>query len=289
MSRVSRYRLLVVALVLSGIVGLVNPARAESTPNLCVGIASDSNGYGHVTFQLGPEGDVGIIYVRPLWLVLQDELKKVGLGDLKVIDRSLSAGGLTSSEETNYLKSIPYGNLTNDRCKFVIVGPFLPDVAAGKAQPDQYTGQLLRLVNGLLDKSDNSTIFVLDFYETNRAKFTEHNSGVGLTPERISAFNKQIESTCRPQGSIGRYPQVLCADTQTFFDDMETPYVLAETTQAQYEALVYRQTAFMARVDDFFQANPKGVLIGDGIHLSLAGRERLMQRIAEWISRLSLT
>jgi hypothetical protein len=287
-SSVSRTRLLAVILALSSVVGLVNPARAESGPNPCVGIASDSNGYGHVTFQLGPEGDVGIIYVRPLWLILQEELRKVGLSDLKVIDRSLSAGGLTSSEETNYLKSIPYGNLTNDRCKFVIVGPFLPDVAAGKAQPAQYTGQLLRLVNGLLDKSANSTIFILNFYETHRAEFTEHNAGVGLTPERIRAFNAQIALTCRPDGAIGRYPQVLCADTQTFFEGMDTPYVLAETTQAQYEALVYRQTAFMTRVDSFFQANPNGVLIGDGIHLSLAGRERLMQRMAEWISRLML-
>jgi hypothetical protein len=285
-SSASRNHLLAVILALSSVVGLVNPASAGSSPNPCVGIASDSNGYGHVTFQLGPEGDVGIIYVRPLWLILQEELRKIGLGDLKVIDRSLSAGGLTSSQETNYLKSIPYGNLTNDRCKFVIVGPFLPDVAAGKAQPAQYTGQLLRLVNGLLDKSENSTIFVLNFYQTRRAEFTEHNAGVGLTPERLRAFNAQIASACRPDGSIGRYPQVLCADTQTFFEDMDTPYVLAETTQAQYEALVYRQTAFMARVDSFFQANPDGALIGDGIHLSLAGRERLMQRMAEWISRL---
>lgn len=289
MSSVSRTRILALILVVSSVVGLINPAHAESSPNPCVGIASDSNGYGHVTFQLGPDGDVGIIYVRPLWLILQDELRKVGLSDLKVIDRSLSAGGLTSSEETNYLKSIPYGNLTNDRCKFVIIGPFLPDVAAGKAQPEQYTGQLLRLVNGLLDKSPNSTLFVLNYYQTSRARFTEHNSGVGLTPERIRAFNDQIETTCHPDGSIGRYPQVLCADTQTFFEDMDTPYVLAETTRAQYDALVYRQTAFMARVDSFFQANPDGALIGDGIHLSLAGRERLMQRMAEWISRLMLT
>jgi hypothetical protein len=58
------------------------------------------------------------------------------------------------------------------------------------------------------------------------------------------------------------------------------------TTRAQFEALVFRPTAFKTKVEAYFRDNPDALLIGDGIHLSLAGRVRLMQRIAEWISRL---
>ncbi len=283
----SKYRVLLAAVVLiASLGGSAQTAKAALDPNWCVGLASDSNGYGHVTFQLGPDGDVGIIFVQPLWVILQAQLQALGLERVKVIDRSLSAGGLTSSEETNYLASIPYGNLINDRCQFVIAGPFLPDVAAGVATPQDYSGSMVRLVYGLLDKSPKSIIFVLNHYQTQRAKFTVDNSGRGLLPERIDAFNAQLANSCRPDGSLGRLPNVICVDTQPLFSDMENSFLLMETTHAQYDALVYRPTAFMARVDAFFRSNPNGQLIGDGIHLSLAGRVRLMQRIAEWISYL---
>lgn len=282
-----KYRLLMAPVILfASFVVSLKQVRAALEPARCVGLASDSNGYGHVTFQLGQGGDVGIIFVQPLWIILQQQLQALGLRNLKVIDRSLSAGGLTSSEATNYLASIPYGNLINDRCQFVIVGPFLPDVAAGRATPEQYSGQMVRLVLGLLEKSPDSIIFVLNHYRTERAEFTVHNSGRGMTQERIDAFNARIANSCRPDGSLGRWPQVICVDVQSLFADLGNSYLLKETTRAQYEALVNRPTAFRARVERFYEVNPDGRIIGDGMHLSLAGRIRLMQRMAEWISRI---
>lgn len=266
------------------------PTRMDAAaldPNPCVGLASDSNGFGQVTFQLPPDGDVGIIFVRPLWVVLQEQLNGAGLTNLKVIDRSLSAGGLTSSERTNYLKSIPYGNLINDRCRFVVAGPFIPDVAAAKATPKQYSVEMIRFVNGLIDKNPRGTIFILKHYQTRRAEFTASNNGYGLTAERIDAFNAQVSEYCQPDGLVGRNPQVICVDTQAFFEDMGDSYILTGATRAEYNALMYRPTGFQKQVEGFFEANPGGRLIGDGIHLSLAGRIRLSQRMAEMIKRLS--
>ncbi len=279
--------LAVIAVMLGGLVVPNQTGALTLDPNPCVGLASDSNGFGQVTFQLPPDGDVGIIFVRPLWMVLQDQLNASGLTNLKVIDRSLSAGGLTSSERTNYLKSIPYGNLINDRCRFVVAGPFIPDVAAAKATPKQYSVEMVRLINGLIDKNPRGTIFILKHYQTQRAEFTASNNGFGMTRERIDAFNEQLTEYCRPDGLIGRNPQVICVDTQSFFEDMDTAYVLTGATRAEYDALVYRPTGFQKQVEAFFQENPDARLIGDGIHLSLAGRIRLSQRMAQMIARLS--
>src|SRR5205809_5600073 len=108
-SIVKRQVLLTIA-ILALLLGSRSPSQALAVPpNQCVGIASDSNGFGHVTFQIPTSGDVGIIYVRPLWTVLAQELRTVGLEDLRVIDRSVSAAGLTSSDPTNYAKRIPFG------------------------------------------------------------------------------------------------------------------------------------------------------------------------------------
>jgi lysophospholipase L1-like esterase len=253
-----------------------------------VALASDSNGYGHVTFQLGPQGDVGIVYIRPYWVILREELDRVGLTNLTVFDGSLSAGGLTSSEATNYLRSIPYGNVINNHCRFVIVGPFIPDVAAGKATPEQYRIQLARMVQALASSNPGGVIFVLNHYQTARAEFTEHNSGVGMRPERIAAFNEEVAAACKPDGSVGRISEAICVNSQELFEGMGSSYILGETTRAQYVAMVHRNTGFRPRVEAFFSDNPTAKIIGDGIHLSLEGRVRLLRRLAEWISRLSV-
>jgi hypothetical protein len=258
-------------------------------PSKCVGIASDSNGFGQVTFQLppAPNGQVGIIFVRPLDVVLRPELDALGLNDLAVTNRSLTAGSLTASERTNYLRSSPFASLIADRCKFNIVGPFIPDVAANSATPEQYLAGMVPLVRGLLDKNPQAVIFVLSHYYTARADFTATNNGFGLTTDHIDAFNAKLMEECKPTGSLGRIPQVICIDTQSFFSDMGPLYLLTSATRDEFNALVYRPTGFRPVVEQFFVEHPDGVLIGDGIHLSLAGRIRLMQRMAQIISRMS--
>jgi hypothetical protein len=262
------------------------PSAQAAGPNSCVGIASDSNGFGHVTFEIPTTGDIGIIYVRPLAIVLDAELHKLGLAKLRVQDHSLSAGGLTASGPTGYLASSPYGALIRDRCQFVIAGPFIPDIAAAKATPDNYINAANRLINGLIDQNPNGVIFFLNFYQTDRAQFTRTNNGFGLTPDRIQAFNDRIATACRAGGTLARYSQVICVNVQPMFAGMDTPYVLATATQEQYRILFYRNTGFMKQVDAYFTEHPDGQLIGDGIHLSYEGRVRLMQRMAQMISRL---
>jgi lysophospholipase L1-like esterase len=170
----------------------------------------------------------------------------------------------------------------------VIIGPLITDVAAGKATPEQYRNQLARMVQALASSNPGGVIFVLNHYQTARAEFTEHNSGVGMVPDRIAAFNDEIAEACKPSGSIGRFSEAICVNTQALFEGMGPTYILGETTKAQYEAMVHRNTGFRPRVEAFFSENPTVKIIGDGIHLSLAGRVRLLQRLAEWISRLSV-
>ena len=290
-NRFTRISCLVWAIILTISVWIA-PANAATPPNDCVGIASDSNGDGHVTMQLptmpdGTEGDIGIIYVRPLYTILREQLDALGLQDLATADHSMTAAGLTASERTNYLRSSQYGGLIADRCRYVIVGPFIPDVAAGKATPNEYAAQLLPLIGGLIEKNPQTQIFVLNHYQTARADFTVSNNGFGMTPERIASFQAKLTEICRPEGFLGRIPQVTCLDTQPLFDGMGTSYLLGDTTLTDFQALVFRPTGFRPTVEAFFKDHPDSYVIGDGIHLSLAGRTRLMQRLAAIISRSS--
>ncbi len=254
--------------------------------NLCVSIASDSNGYGHVTFQRPDTGEIAITFIAPLAIPLQAHLDSLGLEHLQVIDRSLSAGGLTIAS-SNYLESDQYFRLKRDHCQFVIVTPFFPDVAVNLSRPEDYITNLNWLLDGITRASPGSQIFVLNFYLPHRADFTADNSGRGLTEDRIDAFNRALMDACADGGIVHSYEKVACVDIRSYFEGMSVSYVLAETTKADYEAALYRTNGYSHVIDDYFASSPKGVLIGDGIHLSLAGRDRLAEHLAELLAQLN--
>jgi hypothetical protein len=261
-------------------------AAPPPPPNNCVGIASDSNGFGHVTFQLppAPDGPVGIIYIRPFKVVLRQQLDALGLDYLAVRDHSVVANSLTASDRTNYLKSSAFGDMIRDRCKYAIVGPFIPDVAANKASPDNYMAQLIPMMGGLLKDNPTVTIYILSHYQTARADFTASNNGFGMRPERIDAFNDLFKQYCLPNRALGRIPQVVCVDTQKLFEGMGNDYILTGATRDEFKDIVYSNTGFRPTAEQFLEDNPNARLIGDGIHLSIPGRIRLMSRLAAMIS-----
>jgi hypothetical protein len=249
-------------------------------------IASDSNGYGHVTFQRPDTGEIAIAYITPLAVPLAAHLEALGLDYLEVIDRSLSAGGLTIAN-SNYLESDQFFHLKQDHCKFVIVTPFYPDVAVNLSRPDDYLANMNWLLDGLARNSPASRILLLNFYQTARAEFTADNSGRGLNAERIDAFNTALEEACSPGGVLARYPQVKCVDIRPFFVDMGTDYLLSQTSREAYQAALYRTTSYTPILESYFAEHPDGMVIGDGIHLSLAGRDRLAERLAALILDLT--
>lgn len=260
------------------------PADARDY-ELCVGIASDSNGYGHVTFQIPDpsiDNQVVILYVQPLAVPLRAHLDARGLDYLEVRDRSLSAAGLTT-ETSNYLESGQYAELREARCKFVVITPFIPDVAVNLVKPDVYVQNLGQLINGFVRSTPDSRLLVLNFYPTRRADFTANNSGLGVVPERLAQFNTALAEACKPDGVLGQLSQVVCVDISDLGDDV----VVESLREPEYRAVLYRTNVFNVVVDDYFERNPDGVLIGDGVHLNPAGRDRLAQRLADIIFELA--
>lgn len=263
---------------------------AERDYELCVSIASDSNGYGHVSF-LVPDPDkpsppVAITYITPIAVPLQQHLDALGLGYLEVRDQSLSAGGLTI-ESANYLESGQYAQLKRDRCKFVVITPFYPDVAVDLATPDYYVDNLEWLVQGITAASPGSRLLVLNYYQTHRADFSVSNSGRGLREERLQAFNDALAAACQSPDSLGGVPQVECVDISGWFDELDPGHVLGETTLQEFEASLHRENGYTVLITDYFDRYPDGAIVGDGIHLSPEGRDRLAEGVAGVIFALT--
>lgn len=258
--------------------------EGERDYNLCVSIASDSNGFGHVTMQRPDTEQIAITYITPLRVPLRTHLDANGLDYLDIRDHSVSAAGVTIAS-SNYLESGALTDLLNNNCKFTIVTPFYPDVAVNLSRPIDYIENLEFLLNDVARSAPTSRILVLNFYQTNRAEFTADNNGRGLNKERIDSFNAALADAC--SNRYAEIEQVVCVDIRPFFEEMDSPHVLGTLTFEDFQATQYQATQFTEILEDYFEDNPGGYLVGDGIHLSLAGRDRLAERLAGVINELN--
>lgn len=258
--------------------------EGERNYNLCVNIASDSNGFGHVTMQRPDTEQIAITYITPVRIPLRTHLDNNGLDYLEIRDHSVSAAGVTIAS-SNYLESGALADLLRDNCKFTIVTPFYPDVAVNLSRPADYIENLEFMLNDIARSAPASRILLLNFYDTNRAEFTADNNGRGLNKERLDAFNAALADACAER--YAAIVQVHCVDIRGFFDDMQSPHVLGALSMEDFRAAQYRSTQFTAVLEDYFEENPGGYLIGDGIHLSLAGRDRLSERLAGVIADMN--
>jgi hypothetical protein len=260
----------------------------------CLAIASDSNGYGHVSFLVPTTLRAGIVYIKPLHVVLRDLLAELeptsDLSNLEVRDRSLSAGGITQSGRTQYMGSVPYDKLLDDLridgCEHVLITPFIPDIASNAANAPYYVDMMEQFTENLFEANPDVTLLIYSHYITERARFTSNNSGRGLTPERLSAFMDVLAEACAPDGRLGRDPRIVCIETQPILEG--TDYLLQDTPRDEYLASLYPElyADFTIAIDEFFAANPDGALIGDGIHLNLEGRKRFMSDVIEQLDAL---
>src|SRR5262249_1032341 len=98
------------------------------TTNPCVDVVGDSIAHGGAIFEIPNVG-----YARapmiPLATVIQQEFTKRGVTDIQVIDRSVSATGISTANHPSYFDSDEYGRLLRDRCKFVIIFPWVNDLS----------------------------------------------------------------------------------------------------------------------------------------------------------------
>jgi hypothetical protein len=261
------------------------PAVAEAAnreaAEACVSIAGDSNSYGQTVYGRPDTGEFGVLRVQPLDELTDHVLEARGYSDIEVIDRSLPAGGLLS-ERQPYLGSKQYDLLLDDRCAVVVVMPFFPDIESDHDAGD-YIGAIERLVNALVERTPDTQIAVLNFYEPNPETDVLRQR---LTPENIARFNAALEDACRPSGELGSMDNVVCLPMSTWFDDIAPEHLAGRTSLTEFERMIDAENDYSKLMRDFFAAHPQGELIGDGLHLSTEGRLRVASRLAAFITEM---
>ncbi|MCC7446574.1 MAG: hypothetical protein IT324_04120 [Anaerolineae bacterium] len=242
--------------------------------NPCVNVTGDSVAHGGAVFEIP-----GVGYARapmaPISKFIEDEYRKAGVKDIKAIDRSLSATGISSTNHPSYLKAPEYDQLVADRCKFTVIMPWINDLSPEtdtESAAAAHAAALTGIIKRLAERNPFGRILLLNYYQGAPTTFALTSFAKGFTPDHIGIFNRAIGAAC---AALSALKQLTCVDSSAAFTALGTSYVVGPTTQQELESQLISSInpEEQALLTYFFNNNPGGQVVGDGVHLSKPGKE----------------
>lgn len=257
------------------------PAEPALPTENCISLVGDSVPYGDVVYMVPGHG-FGVLRYTPLSLSLQVQLVKNGLGYLEVRDRTASAAFLSEDGKFPYYEMAEYEALLADRCRFIVIMPWINDLSVERDDGAvAHITEMQQFMETLQANSPASELLALGFYYGVRADFVTAFAP-GYVDENIAAFNEAFFAACERDG-VWRttLKRLTCMPTEPLFADLDFEHVVQNSTRAEVEANLYEPIP--ADVASFFEVywrdNPTGEVVGDGVHLSEAGKDVLTQAI----------
>lgn len=252
-------------------------AVAAAAPR-CVSVVGDSVAQGDAVFEVPATGYV-TVQMSPIGSYIAAHFRQRGFPSVQVFNRASPAVGISAGNHPSYFNTPEYAQLLNDRCDYTVIVPWINDLTGGSAA--NHVAALARLVDALARSNPDGEIFVLNYYQGMPAPFAMQTFAAGFTPDQVNAFNGQIGSACS-QGGLA-LPQVNCIDVNSAFVNAGGAHVVGQMNRADFEANL---TAPLSpdeggMVNLFFAQNPAGLLLGDGVHLSSAGKNTLAGYLVE--------
>lgn len=259
---------------------VATPAEIAAIPmtRRCVSVVGDSVTHGGVTFEVPATGYI-IALTVPVAIYVEQQFRIVGIQDVQVLDRGVSHTGISTANHPSYFKTPTYQKLLTDRCEFTIVMPWLNDITAD-VPPEEalpaHIKALASLIGDVLARNPTGQVLLMNYYQGATAQFALDTWAKGVTRENIAYYNGGLAAACK-DGVFSTIVQVTCMDIQPAFDNMGVNYVIGPITQQGFYSLLISDLnpTYKAWMDAYTKASPDGLLFGDGVHLSPAGKTAL--------------
>lgn len=269
------------------VIASVPPTVADVPVEDCITITGDSIPHGLAVFEVPGHG-FPVVRTRPISDMLREYLTALGITNLEVRDRSVSASYLTNFEghaQQRYYDTQAFRDLMTDRCRWTIVMPWFndlvtvnrPTVTDIAADHVQVMVDFMTQINAV---NPNGRILLLQYYYGAPQSFT---LGVndGLTHANIDAFNAALAAACESNGAFAPLGNVDCMATQNLYDDQGTDYVVYTYDQNTFYPIVWEaMSADVAGMFEvYFRDTPGGIVKADGMHLSELGKNILVEAL----------
>jgi hypothetical protein len=261
-------------------VPVISDAEIAQIPatNLCVDVTGDSVAAGGAVFELPGVGFIRA-QMAPMSDVLAAQFKARRITDLRPINRSVGAVGISSAKHPSYFDTPDYAALLKDRCMFTVIMPWINDLSSGldpvTAAP-VHLAALEKLINALVEANPRGRIILYNYYPGAPTGWAQAGFAPGYNVAAVGIFNQAIATACTA-GSFSQIKQVICLDINAPLVPTGTGYVFGPITRRDIEAQL--AAGFNAEekgmVDYYTSGNPDRPLNGDGVHLNLLGKTTL--------------
>jgi hypothetical protein len=238
-----------------------------------VSVVGDSVAAGDAVYELPGAGFVTARYA-PVGTYLAAQLQQRG-SDVRVLNRFAAAVGISSAGHPPYSGTLEYGLLLQDGCQYTLILPWVNDLTGGN--PTDHATALRGLAQAVLAQNSGGRVIVVNYYQGAPAPFAASTFASGFTPGNVAAFNAAMAALC---GS-----QIRCADAGAAFVGMGTSYLLGPASQQDLLGALVAPLSpdHGGLVTLYFSQNPGGLMTGDGVHLSAAGKSALAAYLAQFI------
>ncbi len=255
----------------------------------CVALVGDSVTHGGVTYEVPRHGYI-VALTDPLNVYLNRRLAEIGRSDLTALDRGASHTGISSANHPSYFRTQQFAQLLADNCRYTLIMPWLNDISPEvpiRQAARRHIGALATLINAIRVANPYGYIVVLDYYQGATSPFAARTWAYGFTIDNVQIFNAAIREACT-EGALSGLPLVTCAPISPAFEGMGIAHVIGLTTREAFERSLVSPIRAEARdwLRSFYEQEPNGLLLGDGVHLSVAGKEALARYLAQLLERL---
>jgi hypothetical protein len=129
----------------------------------------------------------------------------------------------------------------------------------------------------LIASNPSGRILIVNYYYGVPANFAQTTFASGFNSGTVDAFNQQIAGACA--GGALTLQQVRCVDIAPAFSGMGNSYLIGATAASDLinASMKPEEQAMMSQ---FASTNPGGLVTGDGVHLSNAGKSALAAYLA---------
>jgi lysophospholipase L1-like esterase len=262
---------LICLLILAAALGACQPAKP-----ICVAMIGDSVPAGDAPVEL-PGVDFWRVYGYPISKYAQDEVTAKHELHITILDRTHAAATISSGLREPYQTTIEYQHLKTDACNVFAIFPWINDLnqeTPSAQAAETHAAALAALSAELLHDHAGAHILIFNYYPLQPKTWTTDYTEF-IQPDTIALFNEAIKASC-DQGGL-HHAQIACYDTLQIFDGMGSSYLADDMDRAELEGnlLVPLNETQQQALDYFSRISTDGKIIGDGVHLSVAGRKRL--------------
>lgn len=261
----------------------------QTSTKECVSVVGDSVTAGTGVYEV-PGVGYAFVHSLPVASFVEKALRNVGWTNYNAYNRGAPNTGISTDNHPSYFASDQYRSLLQDRCRYIIVMPWINDITPNQPQTTampHHMDMLAELIRTEIANNPYGRVIVLNYYMPVVSPFAAASWAAGFNPDGIALYNQGLAASCT-SGRLYSMPQVVCVDISGLFAGMGESHVIKYANSEMVYGTVAEPLSKNAEefLGYYFRQNPGGTVLGDGVHLSTLGKERLGQFLATTLTQL---